>query len=170
VRSVPRLCEFYSGICLTTEEKAQRTLSQGSYTDWAIPAPFFIWFTDHAPLPPGSTTCLSSTIYNDFILSDWKSLLIQWTQRIPSCTWLWGLPCLPAMSPFAVLGVIFGHLFLRNEIVCDPWTDIHFRICTSHPHSGGTDEKVCRRHPVPSQHRCYFWSELYLITHQRCFL
>jgi hypothetical protein len=26
------------------------------------------------------------------------------------------------MSPFAVLGVLFGHLFLRNEIVCDPWT------------------------------------------------
>jgi hypothetical protein len=66
---------------------------------------------------PGSTTCLSSTIYNDFILSNWQSLLIQWTQRIPFCTSLWGLPCLPAMSPFAVLGVLFVHLFLRNEIV-----------------------------------------------------
>jgi hypothetical protein len=30
---------------------------------------------------PGSTTCLSSTIYNDFILSDCQSLLIQWTQK-----------------------------------------------------------------------------------------
>jgi hypothetical protein len=39
------------------------------------------------------------------------------------------------MSPFAVLGVLFGHLFLRNEIVCDPWTGIHFRICTLRPHS-----------------------------------
>jgi len=27
---VPRLCELYSGICLTTEEKARKTLSQGS--------------------------------------------------------------------------------------------------------------------------------------------
>jgi len=30
VRAVPRLCELYSGICLTTEEKARKTLSQGS--------------------------------------------------------------------------------------------------------------------------------------------
>ena len=29
VRSVPRLCEFYPGICLTTEEKARKNLSQG---------------------------------------------------------------------------------------------------------------------------------------------
>jgi len=26
---VPRLCEFYPGICLITEEKARRNLSQG---------------------------------------------------------------------------------------------------------------------------------------------
>ena len=30
VRAVPRLCELYPGICLTTEEKARRNLSQGS--------------------------------------------------------------------------------------------------------------------------------------------
>jgi len=30
VRAVPRLCELYTGICLTTEEKAQKNLSQGS--------------------------------------------------------------------------------------------------------------------------------------------
>jgi hypothetical protein len=29
VRSVPRLCEFYPGISLTTEEKAWKNLSQG---------------------------------------------------------------------------------------------------------------------------------------------
>ena len=29
VRAVPHLCGFYPGICLTTEEKAQKTLSQG---------------------------------------------------------------------------------------------------------------------------------------------
>jgi len=29
VRAVPRLCGFYTGICLTTEEKARKTLSQG---------------------------------------------------------------------------------------------------------------------------------------------
>ena len=28
-RAVPRLCEFYTGICLTTEEKARKNLSQG---------------------------------------------------------------------------------------------------------------------------------------------
>jgi len=27
---VPRLCEVYPGICLTTEEKARENLSQGS--------------------------------------------------------------------------------------------------------------------------------------------
>ena len=32
VRAVPRLCGFYPGICLTTEEKTQRNLSQGSHT------------------------------------------------------------------------------------------------------------------------------------------
>ena len=30
MRAVPRLCEFYPGICLTTEEKARKNLSQGS--------------------------------------------------------------------------------------------------------------------------------------------
>ena len=30
VRAVPRLCELYPGICLTTEEIARKTLSQGS--------------------------------------------------------------------------------------------------------------------------------------------
>jgi len=29
VQAVPHLCEFYPGICLTTEEKAQKNLSQG---------------------------------------------------------------------------------------------------------------------------------------------
>ena len=29
-RAVPRLCELHSGICLTTEEKARKNLSQGS--------------------------------------------------------------------------------------------------------------------------------------------
>jgi hypothetical protein len=29
MRAVPRLCEFYPGICLTTEEKARKYLSQG---------------------------------------------------------------------------------------------------------------------------------------------
>jgi hypothetical protein len=30
VRAVPRLCELYPGICLTTEEKARKNLSQGT--------------------------------------------------------------------------------------------------------------------------------------------
>jgi hypothetical protein len=30
VRAVPRLCELYLGICLTTEEKARKNLNQGS--------------------------------------------------------------------------------------------------------------------------------------------
>jgi len=30
VRAVPRLCELHRGICLTTEEKARKNLSQGS--------------------------------------------------------------------------------------------------------------------------------------------
>ena len=30
VRAVPRLCDLYPGICLTTEEKARENLSQGS--------------------------------------------------------------------------------------------------------------------------------------------
>ena len=30
MRAVPRLCEFYPGICHTTEEEARKNLSQGS--------------------------------------------------------------------------------------------------------------------------------------------
>jgi hypothetical protein len=30
VRAVPRVCELYPGICLTTEEKVRKNLSQGS--------------------------------------------------------------------------------------------------------------------------------------------
>jgi hypothetical protein len=30
VRAMPRLCGFYPGICLTTEEKARKNLSEGS--------------------------------------------------------------------------------------------------------------------------------------------
>jgi hypothetical protein len=32
VRAVPHLCGFYPGICLTTEEKARKTLSQSIHT------------------------------------------------------------------------------------------------------------------------------------------
>ena len=30
MRTVPRLCDVYPGICFTTEEKARKNLSQGS--------------------------------------------------------------------------------------------------------------------------------------------
>jgi hypothetical protein len=30
VRAVPHLCEFYPGICITTEEKGRKNLSQGT--------------------------------------------------------------------------------------------------------------------------------------------
>jgi hypothetical protein len=30
VRAVPRLCELYIGMCLTTEEKARKTLNQAT--------------------------------------------------------------------------------------------------------------------------------------------
>jgi hypothetical protein len=33
VLTVPSLCELYPGICLTTEEKARKTLSQGNRRD-----------------------------------------------------------------------------------------------------------------------------------------
>ena len=41
----------------------------------------------------GSTTCLFSTIYFDFIQSNCQSLLIQCTHKIPY-VWLWGLVCM----------------------------------------------------------------------------
>jgi hypothetical protein len=33
VLAVPSLCELYPGICLTTEQKARKNLSQGSRRD-----------------------------------------------------------------------------------------------------------------------------------------
>jgi hypothetical protein len=35
VGAVPRLCVVYPGICITTEEKARKNLSEGSRTDHA---------------------------------------------------------------------------------------------------------------------------------------
>jgi hypothetical protein len=37
VRAVPRLCGHHPGICLTTEEKARKNLSQGSHTIHTYP-------------------------------------------------------------------------------------------------------------------------------------
>jgi len=36
VRAVPRLCGFYPGICLTTEEKAWKNLSQGGHSTYIL--------------------------------------------------------------------------------------------------------------------------------------
>jgi len=36
VQAVPHLCQFYPGICLATEEKAQKKLSQCEIFDAAI--------------------------------------------------------------------------------------------------------------------------------------
>ena len=46
VRAVPRLCEFYPGICLTTEEKAQENLSV------SLTLHFVLGFRIHGDLPP----------------------------------------------------------------------------------------------------------------------
>ena len=46
VRAVPRLCGFYPGICLTTEEKARKTPSQG----WLIH--LNVRVTTHGPANP----------------------------------------------------------------------------------------------------------------------
>jgi hypothetical protein len=46
VRAVPRLCGFYPGICLTTEEKARKNLSQmliNLLLEWALTACFALW-------------------------------------------------------------------------------------------------------------------------------
>jgi len=86
----------------------------------------------------GGTSCTFSTIYSDFIHSKFQILLIQYTYRILSCVWLYGLPWLPTWPLFAVIGFLVTYSFLRNETVCGPWIDIHYRNCTSHPHSCGT--------------------------------
>jgi hypothetical protein len=46
VQAVPRLGELYPGICLTTEEKARKNLSQGSRTirNWAHFGQIFVKF------------------------------------------------------------------------------------------------------------------------------
>ena len=44
VRAVPRFCGLYPGICLTTEEKARKNLSQGSRT---VPAGTMKIHTSH---------------------------------------------------------------------------------------------------------------------------
>ena len=37
MRAVPHLCEFYPGICLTTEEKARKNLSKPQSTVYILP-------------------------------------------------------------------------------------------------------------------------------------
>ena len=55
VRAVPRLCELNPGICLTTEEKARKNLSQGSQRmsqGSQVPYIFVVGFWCHAPAAP----------------------------------------------------------------------------------------------------------------------
>ena len=93
---------------------------------------FLIWSIEHTPTP--GYYMPSCTIYNDFILLNHQSLLIQWTHRIP-CTWL-------RSSLFASHSPIFR---FRNSLWSfnsahwkSMWIGIHYRIYTSHPYSGGT--------------------------------
>ena len=62
---MPRLCEFYPGICLTTEEKARKNLSQGrKFLGWGIELEFFqLWLsasTVYATQRPGRKAVMKS--------------------------------------------------------------------------------------------------------------
>jgi hypothetical protein len=74
------------------------------------------------------------------------------------------------MSPFAVLGVIFGHLFLRNETVCDPWTGIHFRICIcSYSAAYGKGVSMIKSAAILDLSPCKFVDE-YQLSEELCCL
>jgi len=48
LRAMPRLCIIYHGICLTTEEKSRKNLSQGNQKALGLPAPNAISLVDLA--------------------------------------------------------------------------------------------------------------------------
>ena len=54
---MPRLCEFYPGICLTTEEKARKNLSQGK-RQTTVSVVAFILMTDNLCLDDGGIALL----------------------------------------------------------------------------------------------------------------
>jgi len=73
VRIVPRLCEVYPGICLTTEEKARKNLSQGNRR-------LFIFRTEpvscrwfaHARVVVRDVSCLLQRFSNSLGRARWK--------------------------------------------------------------------------------------------------
>jgi len=78
---MPRLCEFYPGICLTTEEKAWKNLSQGKKNKrvfWQIPA------TSHTPhklfAPPISKRLISTK--TQLLHDKTRASLFQGTEKI----------------------------------------------------------------------------------------
>jgi hypothetical protein len=53
LRAVPRLCIVYPGICLTTEEKSRKILSQGNRKTLGLSAPNAIRLVDLAIMDDG---------------------------------------------------------------------------------------------------------------------
>ena len=64
MRAVPRICEFYPGICLTTEKKAWRNLSQGSRRVLAY-------------ILPKHTRCKTRTYTHPHITKHFKTTAVQ---------------------------------------------------------------------------------------------
>jgi len=72
MRTVPRLCEFYPGICLTTEEKARKNLSQGKKnlsqsTVYILPKHLQISIESETTTMGDAIIVISYTIPNVFI-------------------------------------------------------------------------------------------------------
>ena len=103
VLAVPRLCGFYPGICLATEEKARKILSHGSHTYTYNKNIFFFFRWRYSPL--WALACrtiplhLSLSITNSLHLltpNTWRSLsttshhtfLGLYLRLVPSSSWV----------------------------------------------------------------------------------
>jgi len=65
VQAVPCFCKFYPGICLTTEEKSQKNLSQGSRRVLVYILPKRTHYKTHTYTHPHITKQFKTTTVQD---------------------------------------------------------------------------------------------------------
>jgi len=75
MRAVPRLCEFYPGICLTTEEKARKNLSQGKKTSVTVQ---YTYYQKHPHITkPSQTHTLQNPLTHTHTTKQYKTTTVQ---------------------------------------------------------------------------------------------
>ena len=98
VRAVPCLCGFYPGICLTTEEKAWKILSQGSHT---------LTYNENTTYCFSTATMVARMRLSVMLYVHWLALLFSFQKNPAVCSVL----CIPAQILVINTADVTGKLF-----------------------------------------------------------